>query len=101
MALLYVVERLLTARVQFQLRQTNISIVRSLHVFGYVLPVPGPLAARHVQMRRLAAGTERFRHVALHRAVQADRAEAVVRVHVRVCTGRRDAQAIRRLLGKE
>lgn len=56
----------------------------ALHVLGNVFAVAGPLSAGHVEVHGLAARGERLRHVALHRAIQTDRAETIVRVHMAV-----------------
>jgi len=59
-------------------------VVRFLHVFGDVFVISGPLSARHVEMRSFAARAKRHRNVALHRAVQANRPETIVRIDVSV-----------------
>lgn len=56
----------------------------ALHVLGDIFAVAGPLSTGHVKVHGLAARGERLRHVALHRAIQADSTETIVRVYVAV-----------------
>lgn len=64
----------------------QLAVVRALHVLGDVFAIAGPLSTRHVKMRRLATRAEWLRHVALHRAIKANRTETIVRVHMVVVT---------------
>lgn len=73
----------------------QLAVMGTLHVLRDVLAVARPLSTRHVEMRGHATRRVRLGYVALHRAVQADGAEAVVRVYVTVIANLREAGALR------